>query len=71
MVPLTETDGDFECELAVVADGWLMRLTDPYGVAPKLYVRGPGDLTESECLVCGRADGQAVTVFEDVGTGFL
>jgi hypothetical protein len=41
-------DGDYDCELLVIADGWKLRLVDPYGVAPKLYVRRPGAPDESE-----------------------
>jgi len=39
-------DGDYETELAVMADGWLMRVTGLYSPAPKLFVRKPG--TEEE-----------------------
>jgi hypothetical protein len=35
-------EGSYDVELVVLADGWKMRLVDPYGVAPKLYVRRPG-----------------------------
>ncbi|WWC62163.1 uncharacterized protein I303_104755 [Kwoniella dejecticola CBS 10117] len=39
-------EGDYDCELMVIADGWKFRLVDPYGVSPRLYVRKPGDLEE-------------------------
>ncbi|WWC70175.1 uncharacterized protein I206_104123 [Kwoniella pini CBS 10737] len=39
-------EGDYDCELLIVADGWKFRLVDPYGISPKLYVRKPGDLEE-------------------------
>ena len=39
-------EGDYDCELVVIADGWKLRLVDPYGIAPRLYVRRPGDIKE-------------------------
>jgi hypothetical protein len=30
----------------VLADGWKLRLVDPYGHSPKLYVRRPGTSEE-------------------------
>ncbi|GFZ43959.1 hypothetical protein JCM24511_01679 [Saitozyma sp. JCM 24511] len=41
-------EGDYDVELVVLADGWKLRLVDPYGVAPKLYVRRPGASEEGE-----------------------
>jgi hypothetical protein len=47
------TEGDYDVELVVLADGWKLRLVDPYGVAPKLYVRRPGASEEGEfSLMC-------------------
>ncbi|ORY33983.1 putative oxidoreductase C terminal-domain-containing protein [Naematelia encephala] len=43
---ITLHEGDYDCELVVLADGWKLRLVDPYGVAPKLYVRQPGSKAE-------------------------
>ena len=40
-------EGDYDCELVVIADGWKLRLVDPYGTAPLLYVRRPGTTAES------------------------
>jgi hypothetical protein len=37
-----KAEGDYDCELAVLADGWKLKLVDPYGVSPRLYVRKPG-----------------------------
>ena len=42
------TEGDYDCELVILADGWKLRLVDPYSTAPKLYVRRPGTTEESE-----------------------
>ncbi|EIW70639.1 hypothetical protein TREMEDRAFT_68146 [Tremella mesenterica DSM 1558] len=39
-------DGDYDCEVVVLADGWLMRLTDIYGTNPTLHVRRPGTNAE-------------------------
>lgn len=39
-------EGEFSVELAVIADGWLLRLVDPYNLSPKLFVRRPGHLEE-------------------------
>lgn len=41
-------EGEFSVELAVMADGWLLRLFDPYNVSPRLYVRRPGSQKEEE-----------------------
>ena len=36
----------------ILADGWLLRLTDPYGSNPTLHVRKPGTTAESElCML--------------------
>lgn len=34
----------------IIADGWLMRLYEPYNTNPKLYVRKPGTV-EVEMLL--------------------
>ncbi|OCF36826.1 hypothetical protein I316_01422 [Kwoniella heveanensis BCC8398] len=39
-------EGDYDVELVIVADGWKIKLVDPYGTAPTLYVRQPGSKTE-------------------------
>lgn len=39
-------EGEFSVELAIIADGWLLRLVDPYNVSPKLFVRRPGHVEE-------------------------
>jgi hypothetical protein len=41
-----QIEGDYDCELVVLADGWKLRLVDPYGTAPRLYVRRPGAIEE-------------------------
>lgn len=41
-------EGDFDSSLTVLADGWKFRLVDTYSPAPRLFIRGPGDLAESE-----------------------
>ncbi|RSH87388.1 hypothetical protein EHS25_003297 [Saitozyma podzolica] len=45
--------GDYDVELVVLADGWKLRLVDPYGVAPKLYVRRPVQtiFTDDDCYL--------------------
>lgn len=48
---LTRLEGDYDCELVVLADGWKLRLVDPYGKAPRLYIRRPGAAEEGELLV--------------------
>lgn len=35
-------EGDYDVEVTVLADGWKLRLVDPYGHAPRLHVRRPG-----------------------------
>lgn len=49
-------EGEFSVELAVIADGWIMRLVEPYNSSPRLYVRRPGHLEEEIKLgeVCRR-----------------
>ncbi|WVR07063.1 hypothetical protein IAU60_004102 [Kwoniella sp. DSM 27419] len=39
-------EGDYDVELVIVADGWKLKLVDPYGTAPKLYVKRPGSTEE-------------------------
>ncbi|WVQ67637.1 uncharacterized protein L199_005840 [Kwoniella botswanensis] len=39
-------EGDYDCELMILADGWKFRLVDPYGTSPRLYVRRPGTTEE-------------------------
>ncbi|WVQ99425.1 hypothetical protein IAU59_006560 [Kwoniella sp. CBS 9459] len=39
-------EGDYDVELVIIADGWKIKLVDPYGTAPTLYVRQPGAKTE-------------------------
>ncbi|WVW83941.1 hypothetical protein I302_105964 [Kwoniella bestiolae CBS 10118] len=39
-------EGDYDCELMILADGWKFRLVDPYGTSPRLYVRKPGTTEE-------------------------
>ncbi|KAK8864421.1 hypothetical protein IAR55_001669 [Kwoniella newhampshirensis] len=39
-------EGDYDVEVMILADGWKLRLVDPYGVAPKLYIRRPGTTEE-------------------------
>jgi hypothetical protein len=41
-------EGDYDCELVVLADGWKLRLVDPYGKAPRLYIRRPGAIEEGQ-----------------------
>jgi hypothetical protein len=43
-------EGDYDCELVILADGWKMRLVDPYGTTPRLYVRRPGSPKEGQSL---------------------
>lgn len=40
-------DGDYEVEFTVIADGYRLKLVDPYG-KPRLHVRAPGSSEESE-----------------------
>ena len=35
-------DGEYSVELCVLADGWLLKLVEPYNEAPRLYIRQPG-----------------------------
>lgn len=42
-------DTDFYTELSVFADGYSMRLVDPYN-NPTLYIRSPGDKSEKVCV---------------------
>jgi hypothetical protein len=46
-------DGDYDAELVVLADGWSLRLTDPYSTSPMLYIRRPGnpETGESQLLL--------------------
>ncbi|WVF71483.1 hypothetical protein IAT40_006289 [Kwoniella sp. CBS 6097] len=39
-------EGDYDVELVIIADGWKIKLVDPYGTAPTLYVRQPGTKNE-------------------------
>ncbi|WWD17283.1 hypothetical protein CI109_101723 [Kwoniella shandongensis] len=39
-------EGDYDVELLILADGWKLKLVDPYGTAPKLYIRRPGTTEE-------------------------
>ncbi|WRT66398.1 uncharacterized protein IL334_003354 [Kwoniella shivajii] len=39
-------EGDYDCELMILADGWKFRLVDPYGISPRLYIRKPGTTEE-------------------------
>ncbi|EIW70969.1 hypothetical protein TREMEDRAFT_67519 [Tremella mesenterica DSM 1558] len=43
---LTLHEGEFSVELVILADGWCLRLVDPYNTNPKLYVRRPVDVLE-------------------------
>lgn len=45
-------EGEYAVELAVMADGWCMRLVNPYNEVPKLYVRRPGH--EEELIDLGK-----------------
>lgn len=40
-------DFDYEVEFVVIADGYRLKLVDPYG-KPRLYVRAPGSPDESQ-----------------------
>lgn len=40
-------DGDYEVEFTVIADGYRLRLVDPYGKS-RLHVRAPGTSEESK-----------------------
>ncbi|ORX36612.1 putative oxidoreductase C terminal-domain-containing protein [Kockovaella imperatae] len=57
-------EGDYDCELVVLADGWKLRLVDPYGVAPRLYVRRPG--TTSETMTEFKNDDPYYNEFSDL-----
>lgn len=46
-------EGDYDCELVVLADGWKLRLVDPYGKAPRLYIRRPGAAEEVKTVFTG------------------
>lgn len=35
-------EGDYDCDLTVIADGWKFTIQDPYSAAPVLLVRRPG-----------------------------
>jgi len=61
-------EGDYDCELVVIADGWKLRLVDPYGTAPRLYVRRPGAIEEgpSDPFLGLQADIVVKTVFTNV-----
>jgi len=52
----------------VLADGWKLRLVDPYGTAPRLYVRRPGAAEEgpSGPVFRVKADVVVKKVFTDV-----
>ncbi|RSH92683.1 hypothetical protein EHS25_008128 [Saitozyma podzolica] len=39
----------YDTELTILADGWKLKLVDPYGV-PRLYVRRPGSDVEEETI---------------------
>lgn len=41
------SDGDYDTEFTVLADGYRMRLVDPYGT-PKLHIRGPGSAKDGK-----------------------
>lgn len=43
----SSTAGDFDTELTVLADGWKIKLVDPYGTA-RLYVRRPESVVEGK-----------------------
>ena len=44
-------DGDYDCEITILADGWKFTLRDPYSTAPILLVRQPGSGEEGMCMI--------------------
>ena len=64
-------DGDYDCEVVVLADGWKFTLQDFYSSSPVLLIRQPGSVKESKhplssSLITSELIGAARTVFTDV-----